>query len=376
MIKNILLIYIFILTFKINGQTAKDFLVNDSEKIFKKNITTIISDGNNAGYSLNRNDKNEFIFTDGMHDIVILKKTIDTPYSEGFPDNSIGWIFKKFYFSGSDINKKICIKIESEIILNKYSNVNAMQIKNYFNNLKKDITSNITKNKYEFFKSENLLNFKSLTGQFYDICLEQTFNKKCKDSQDFCEGIIFSSGESYNFDKSNNQEDYYFSFTVKNKEMSELFDMITKTSSKSSKSMENSINNIRFVINGVDMRKINEYDLESMIQFFLKDCNRNNIKLKDQNSIIATFEPLEGNTIALAYGFGNDSLIKIKVDPEKWMQASIEKKWYVIYHELGHDVLNLEHGQAGKMMFNFADKEYTWDEFFMDKEYMFNNLKR
>ena len=45
---------------------------------------------------------------------------------------------------------------------------------------------------------------------------------------------------------------------------------------------------------------------------------------------------------------------------------------YILYHELGHDVLNLEHGQGGKMMFNFADRDYSWDEFFKDKEYMFS----
>jgi len=27
------------------------------------------------------------------------------------------------------------------------------------------------------------------------------------------------------------------------------------------------------------------------------------------------------------------------------------------------------------MMFNFADKEYTWDDFFQDKEYMLNFKK-
>ena len=72
----------------------------------------------------------------------------------------------------------------------------------------------------------------------------------------------------------------------------------------------------------------------------------------------------------------NDTLIKIKVDPEKWAKSSIEKRWYVLYHELGHDVLNLDHGQGGKMMFNFVDRNYTWDEFFNDKQYMFNFLNK
>ena len=55
-----------------------------------------------------------------------------------------------------------------------------------------------------------------------------------------------------------------------------------------------------------------------------------------------------------------------------WANASIQKKWYILYHELGHDVLNLNHGEGGKMMFNFADREYSWDEFYQDKDYMFS----
>ena len=36
------------------------------------------------------------------------------------------------------------------------------------------------------------------------------------------------------------------------------------------------------------------------------------------------------------------------------------------------DVLNLGHGEGGKMMFNFSDRGYSWDEFFEDKEEMFS----
>jgi hypothetical protein len=46
-----------------------------------------------------------------------------------------------------------------------------------------------------------------------------------------------------------------------------------------------------------------------------------------------------------------------------------------MYHELGHDVLNLQHGQGGKMMFNYTEKDYTWGDFFKDKDYMFNSMK-
>jgi len=46
-----------------------------------------------------------------------------------------------------------------------------------------------------------------------------------------------------------------------------------------------------------------------------------------------------------------------------------------MYHELGHDVFNLEHGQGGKMMFNFADREYNWFDFAYDSKKMFEYVK-
>ena len=88
------------------------------------------------------------------------------------------------------------------------------------------------------------------------------------------------------------------------------------------------------------------------------------------------FDELPEGTVALASGFNNDNQIIIKADPAKWQNASPSKKWYVLYHELGHDVLNLDHGEGGKMMFNYVDRDYSWDEWLNDKNYMFNSYKR
>ena len=60
----------------------------------------------------------------------------------------------------------------------------------------------------------------------------------------------------------------------------------------------------------------------------------------------------------------------------EWSKASNPKRWYILYHELGHDVLNLKHGQGGKMMFNFTEEDYTWYDLLKDKDYMFNSMKR
>jgi hypothetical protein len=91
--------------------------------------------------------------------------------------------------------------------------------------------------------------------------------------------------------------------------------------------------------------------------------------------IKATFESLDGNSIGLSYGYMDDNNIIIKIDPTNWEKSSLVKRWYLLYHELGHDILNLDHGEGGKMMFNFADKEYTWENFIEDRKTMFDIYK-
>ena len=167
-------------------------------------------------------------------------------------------------------------------------------------------------------------------------------------------------------------------------------DTIKKSTFEMSSDMDDWMYNYNFIIydykgnegDKLDLREINNYDLKAMINFFIEDYNKYSTKVNAKKlspkifkaeQVKATFESLEGNTVALSYSINDNSKIIIKVDPEKWGDASVEKRWYILYHELGHDVLNLEHGEGGKMMFNFAEKEYSWDDFIKDKKYMFSN---
>lgn len=134
------------------------------------------------------------------------------------------------------------------------------------------------------------------------------------------------------------------------------------------------IDDNKFIINNKDFRKINTFDLKSMVNMFLDDCKINGISIPNEINISSTFEVLESKILGVSLGMDNDDVI-IKIDPESWSKSSEIKKWYLIYHELGHDVLNLKHGEGGKMMFTFSDREYKWEEFFEDKEYMFKYFK-
>ena len=137
-----------------------------------------------------------------------------------------------------------------------------------------------------------------------------------------------------------------------------------------------------YEIGGIDITSIDTYSLEEMVRFFLRDLyffsqnyDKSYYNLPSQSfyedEINIKFESLEGNTIALAYGMNIKKKIIIKVDPSNWKYSSLPERWYVLYHELGHDKLNFSHGQGGKMMFNFVDKDYIWKEFFDDRKSMF-----
>ena len=136
-----------------------------------------------------------------------------------------------------------------------------------------------------------------------------------------------------------------------------------------------SLNEQNYLVGGYNLNNVNQYDLNLMIDVFLLDCKNHNI-LVNRGKIVAAFETLGGETLGLSYGINDDTKIELKIDPLKWENSSIPKRWYLIYHELGHDVLNLKHGNGGKMMFNFADKGYSWKEFWEDRNYMFNSYNR
>jgi len=132
---------------------------------------------------------------------------------------------------------------------------------------------------------------------------------------------------------------------------------------------------------------VDQYDIKSMINVFLDDIiSENNSRrnksplinslenIRKNNSLIikGTFESLDDQNIAVAYGFGDNEKVLIKIDPKKWESSSDIERWFTIYHELGHDILNLKHGEGGRMKFNFSASNYSWSDFMDDRGTMFD----
>ena len=123
----------------------------------------------------------------------------------------------------------------------------------------------------------------------------------------------------------------------------------------------------------------NPFDWEGFIFKFLQDAKINhgiNLDYIKNSNIYTISKRLEETTIALAAGMNNDSEVIIAIDPDSWYKASPAKRWYIMYHELGHDILNFEHGVGGPMMNPETSGSYDWARFEKDKSIMLNHYKK
>ena len=379
-----------------SNSEAINFLLNDSEIMWRKTYPEIINEGNKYGYSIYR-EEDKFIFDMNLYGVsfklLILKKDINDYNYEFFPNYSLGSVYKYYYFYVSDkdndpdIDKKPQI-IETKISLMEYSNVSRRDIDRYFSFLK------------NYYETAYINNFKTSTpNQLYvqsipsykktnfgvltlnDI--KTSYTKHYTNPDNYGEpyqvnhNVKVSYGSDYETVKMTSGEYYTYGLFGISYKVDYLYLAMEgiKMSININKETRKNIKELKYFINDIDIREISMYDLTAMVNVFLNDCSEFNIPTPNINTLKATFEPLGDNTVALAFGMNDDDAIVIKVDPDKWQKASDAKKWYILYHELGHDVLNLEHGEGGKMMFNYAEREYTWEEFFEDKEYMFNSYK-
>ena len=126
------------------------------------------------------------------------------------------------------------------------------------------------------------------------------------------------------------------------------------------------------------LANFNPFDWEGYVYKFLDDAKINhgiNLDYVKKSNILTVSKRLEGRTIALAAAMNNDKEVIIAIDPDRWLQASPEKRWYIIYHELGHDILNFEHGTGGPMMYPETSGSYDWSRLEKDKTTMFSFYK-
>ena len=130
---------------------------------------------------------------------------------------------------------------------------------------------------------------------------------------------------------------------------------------------------------------LNPFALKEYIGIFVADAKQNfgldfsyiydyevNIKFDSQDEHILK----SPRTIAYTNALGNDKKVNIVVNPTAWLDASPAKRLAIIYHELGHDILNLDHkAEKGPLMSKYAREDFSFEDLYELRIEMFNDYK-
>jgi hypothetical protein len=118
----------------------------------------------------------------------------------------------------------------------------------------------------------------------------------------------------------------------------------------------------------VDLKKkieSNSYNTEENFDVYLKkyfrDLSYFGIFPKKPKVVTIKFSRLDqfDNTThihGISYGINDDNKVEIYINPSSWEKFSKSMRYYLIYHELSHDILNLSdleaiHENKGKLMY-------------------------
>jgi hypothetical protein len=116
-------------------------------------------------------------------------------------------------------------------------------------------------------------------------------------------------------------------------------------------------------------------DFSMYVSKFYRDLEILGIYPAKPNKVIIKFSNLDKITDAthihgISFGHDNDEVIEIYINPSSWNKFNRAQKYFLMYHELSHDILNLDDlevddANKGRLMFPNIEsyEKITMDEF-------------
>lgn len=111
--------------------------------------------------------------------------------------------------------------------------------------------------------------------------------------------------------------------------------------------------------------KSNE-ELKPYIDKFFRDLNNYGINYVIPKDFVVKFSDLESNKRTSHYhgvslGYKNDDKVEIYINKRSWDSFNKTQRYYIVYHELSHDILNLDDlsdsdNNYGKIMYPYISK--------------------
>lgn len=114
-------------------------------------------------------------------------------------------------------------------------------------------------------------------------------------------------------------------------------------------------------------------DFQMYLEKFYRDIEYYECSVQKPANTIIMFAELDkiretSNVAGISFGYNNDNSIEIYINPRVWFTADKAKKYWIMYHELAHDILNIDHvkktpDNVGKLMYPDAPEDYSMDDF-------------
>jgi hypothetical protein len=171
---------------------------------------------------------------------------------------------------------------------------------------------------------------------------------------------------------------FFQSFSLKNDQINYLSSDITKILDKVSLKSDSIPKLSKSAIIRLESMLLIQTCTKMMVEDGIKLNQTENTNKMSLNVSVSNFNNKYGygfeNTIAIAIGSNNDSLIDIDINSALWNQLSNVEKVATIYHEVCHDILNVKHieGDVLNLMHpsaqprNYDEAQIMYDKFIRD----------
>lgn len=99
-----------------------------------------------------------------------------------------------------------------------------------------------------------------------------------------------------------------------------------------------------------DLLKGNSYEYEEFnlyLKKYYRDIEFFGINKAKSRTIIIRMAPMQyfektNDYHGISFGYGNDELIEIYINEDSWKKFSKPQRYWLMYHELSHDILNVD----------------------------------
>ena len=92
-------------------------------------------------------------------------------------------------------------------------------------------------------------------------------------------------------------------------------------------------------------------ELQPYVKEVLKSLEFHDIEFKKQSFVVVFDADLIRTPIAgRALGMDNDDLVYVIINPLMWGKLTVKERRHVIFHELSHDIFNIEHTNLIELM--------------------------